>query len=77
MNIPSRMAHAARRWLSSANASCSSRVMPYSFATFSAVMPSEIVQSLFILELTNRQPTVESAMGGTSRFQPVPDFSTT
>jgi hypothetical protein len=51
--------------------------MPYSRATFSAVMPSEIVQSLFIRGLVNRQPTVESAIGGTSRFHGVPDFNIT
>ncbi len=71
------MAHAARRWLSSANASCSSRVMPYSFATFSAVMPSEIVHSDFIFGLTKRQPTVESAIGGAWRFHGSPDLSIT
>ena len=36
---PSAMAAAARRWLSTARASCSSRVMVHLAARFSAVMP--------------------------------------
>ena len=36
---PAAIAAMARRWLSTANASCCSRPMPHCFATFSAVMP--------------------------------------
>ena len=51
--------------------------MPYCLATFSAVMPSEIVHSLFMRGLVKRHPTVESAIAGTSRFHGAPDFSIT
>ncbi len=39
LKYPASAAAAARRWLSAASASCSSRVTPYSSATFSAVTP--------------------------------------
>ena len=42
---PALRAATARRWLSTANASCCSRVMPHLFATFSAVMPMWIVSN--------------------------------
>ncbi len=74
---PCSMAATARFWLSSPNASCASRVMPYCFATFSAVIPSGIVHSLFMRGLVKRQPTVESAIAGTSRFHGEPDLSWT
>ncbi len=64
---PSSMAAAARRWLSSAKASCSSRVIPQRSATTSAVMPSEIVHSSGIFGFTNRQPSRLSATSGTPR----------
>ncbi len=51
--------------------------MPYCLATFSAVMPSGIVHSLRMRGFVKRQPTVESAIGGTSRFHGEPDFSCT
>src|SRR5262245_38949770 len=70
-------AFAARVWLSTANASCSSLVMPYCFATTSAVSPSEIVQSFFSFGLVKRHPTVESAISGARRFQGSPDLSIT
>ena len=67
----------ARRWLSTANASCSARVMPYCSATRSAVSPSEMVQSAGIRGLTKRQPTVVSAIGGGVRSHGLPDLSIT
>ena len=76
VKMPSAIACEARRWLSAPNASCCSRVMPYCLATFSAVMPSEIVQSLFIFGLVKRHPSVESATA-TSLFQGEPDLSIT
>jgi hypothetical protein len=40
-------------------------------------MPREIVQSAGIFELTNRQPTVVSAIAGTSRLHAAAGFSMT
>ena len=37
--LPALMEASARRWLCRANASCASRAMPRSLATFSAVTP--------------------------------------
>ena len=45
LKCPALRAAAARRWLSTANASCCSRVMPHLVATFSAVMPMWIVSN--------------------------------
>ena len=60
---PAACAAAQRRWLSSANASCASRVTPYFSATSSAVSPSGCVPcSASIFGFTNRQPSVLSCM---------------
>ena len=58
------MAAAARLWLSAAKASCSSRVMPNSSATTSAVAPRLIVQSSGKPGLGKRQPSIVSATRG-------------
>ncbi len=74
---PARIAACARRWLSTAKASCASRLMPCIAATRSAVSPSEIVHSVFIRGFTNRHPIVESASGGGVRSHGFPDLSMT
>ncbi len=53
---PSRIARAARRWLSSAKASCSCREQPQQSATTSAVSPRPIVQRSGSRGFTKRQP---------------------
>ena len=70
-------ARSARCWLCTANASCSSRVMPYRSATTSAVSPSEIVHSGLNRGLVNRHPTVVSATSGAFRFHASPALSIT
>ena len=60
-NRPAARAAAAFCCDRSANASWSSRLMPYCSATFSAVSPMECVpKAAFILGLTNRQPRLVS-----------------
>ena len=76
-NTPAASAACARRWLSTANSSCSRRLMPWLFATRSAVWPSEIVQSAGRRGLVNRQPTVLSATAGGVRSHARPGFSMT
>jgi hypothetical protein len=66
-----------RRWLSSANASCSSRVTPYFSATSSAVSPSETIHRASNFGLTKRQPSTLSATSGTPRGNAVSGFSIT
>ena len=66
-NRPSDMAWAARRWLSAAKASCSSRVIPCRSATISAVSPREMVHSAGMRGLVNRHPIVVSAESGAAR----------
>jgi hypothetical protein len=56
-NTPRSWAAAQRCWLRSANASWSSRLTPYFFATFSAVTPSGSVCPISSIRgCTNRQP---------------------
>ena len=76
-NAPAAIAAAARRWLSTANLSCSSRPIPYIRPTRSAVSPSEIVHSARIFGFTNRHPTVLSATTGAARSHGVPDLRVT
>ena len=69
---PEASASWARRWLSSANASCSSRLTPNFSATFSAVMPIGcIVNGSVIIELVPsislRSPSVTPARAEKSR----------
>ncbi len=60
---PSSMAAAARRWLSSANASCRSRETACRSATRSAVSPSEMGGYVSRMRgFTNRQPSVVSSI---------------
>ena len=62
-NRPASIAAAARRWLSSANASWRSRETVHWSATHSAVSPSEIGgYASCIRGLTNRQPSVVSSI---------------
>ena len=60
---PASIAATALAWLPSANASCSSRVMPCSRARFSAVWPSESVWPIASMRgFTSRQPSVVSTI---------------
>ena len=67
---PPSIAATARRWLSSANASCRSRETVHSSATHSAVSPSVIGgYAACIRGLTNRQPSVVSSIARAPRSQ--------
>src|SRR5579859_6808141 len=77
VNTQAFCASCARRWLSAENASCSTRVIPYCSATFSAVSPREMVQSDLSFGFTKRHPTVVSAISGALRLQGSADLSIT
>src|SRR5260221_6556954 len=68
---------AARRWLSSANASCSWRPILYCAATTSAVSPSEIVQSFLRRGFGKPPPPLVSAPSGAFWAQGPPHFTLT
>ena len=59
-NIPEACAATARRWLRSANSSCTVRSISYSRASTSAVSPMDSVCSLGIFGLTSRHPMAVS-----------------
>ncbi len=77
VNTHARSAASARRWLSTAKASCSVRVILKRRATTSAVSPNEIVHSFLSRGFVNRHPTVVSAVSGALRLHASPDLRVT
>ena len=75
---PPSAAATARRWLSRAKASCSSRVTPQRVATSSAVSPMDRGGCIAASAgLTNRQPRVVSTSGRSPRANAVSAFRVT